>query len=43
MKEGGASREFYMGGLVSHVISDVPVDQDTLADRGKDCVIVHVS
>lgn len=43
LKEGGASREFYMSELVTHVISDVPVDSDTLAVKGQDHVTDHVT
>lgn len=42
LKEGGASREFYMSELVTHVISDYPVDSDTLAFKGQDYVTAHV-
>lgn len=42
MKEGGASREFYMGELVTHIISDVPLDPESSKLTGQDQVIVHV-
>lgn len=43
MKEGGGSREFYMSELVTHVISDVPVDSEELHFKGQDHVTVRVS
>lgn len=44
MKEGGATREFYMGELVTHVLSDVPVDSEIVSSEltGQDLVTVHV-
>lgn len=42
LKEGGASREFYMSELVSHVISDVPVDPEVLSFKGQGHVTVNV-
>ncbi len=41
-KEGGASREFYLSELVTHIISDVPVDREALSLESRDCVIVNV-
>ena len=41
MKQEGASREFYMSELVTHVISDVP-DPETTPTAGQDHVSVHV-
>ena len=42
LKEGGASREFYMGELVTHVVSDMPLDGETLKLTGQDHAVVHV-
>jgi hypothetical protein len=42
LKENGASREFYMGELVTHVISDLPLDEETGKQVGQDHVVVHV-
>lgn len=42
MKEGGASKEFYMSELVTHVISDLLVDPESLPVTGHDYVTVNV-
>ena len=42
LKKGGASREFYISDLVTHIISDLPVKAETLPLKGQDHVIVNV-
>ena len=44
LKEGDASREFYMSDLVTHVISDVPVEaEESVPISRQECCLVHVS
>ena len=41
MRSGGASREFYLSDLVTHIISDSPIEQSTLSLLN--CHVLHVS
>ena len=41
MKEGGATREFYLNDIVTHILSDAPIDPNTVSLL--DCHVLHVS
>ncbi|XP_064405411.1 PAX-interacting protein 1-like isoform X4 [Halichondria panicea] len=39
MKEGGATREFYLNDIVTHILSDAPIDPNTVSLL--DCHVLH--